>query len=120
MKKVVALVIAVAFLMVAGFAVAADCKAPTDVLVIKADTMKKPPVPFEHAKHAAYDCTKCHHTYKGEGAIQKCTACHKDAKDGKKLDIKEAAHQTCCGCHRDMKKAGEKTGPTPCTGCHKK
>ncbi|HDS15670.1 MAG TPA: hypothetical protein ENN66_03495, partial [Proteobacteria bacterium] len=54
------------------------------------------------------------------GAIEKCSACHKAEKDGKKLSSKDAAHKTCRGCHKNMKDAGKKTGPTPCTGCHKK
>lgn len=125
MKRVMVLCIAVVFLAVAGVVMAApaDTAAPAvpeGEIMIKAPEMKKPPVPFKHATHAQYECSKCHHTWNGEGAPKKCTACHGMKKEGKKLDIKEAAHQSCRGCHRDMKKAGEKTGPTPCSGCHKK
>ncbi len=119
MKKILVLFVAVSFLAVAGFALAAP-KAPAESLVIKAEKMKKPPVPFEHAKHAKYECSKCHHTWKGEGTPKGCGECHKEQKDGKKLGFKDAAHKTCRGCHRAMTKAGDKTGPTKCSACHKK
>jgi len=119
MKKIFVLFIAVSFLAVAGFAFAAP-KAPAEGLVIKAEKMKKPPVTFEHAKHAKFECSKCHHKWDGKDKPKGCAICHKDKKDGKKLSIKNAAHKTCRGCHRAMKKAGDKTGPTKCTACHKK
>lgn len=120
MKKVVALVAMVAFLAVAMVAFGNPAAPAGDLMIAKTKDGKKPAVNFSHAKHAAFDCTKCHHTFKGEGTPQKCAACHTDVKEGKKLDNKKAAHQTCRGCHRDMKKAGKKTGPTPCSQCHKK
>ncbi|MBN2704917.1 MAG: cytochrome c3 family protein [Deltaproteobacteria bacterium] len=91
-----------------------------DLKIAKAEgDNSKPAVTFSHVKHAAVECKVCHHTFSGEGAPQKCSACHKKDKDGKKLASKEAAHKTCRGCHRDMGKEGKKTGPTPCKGCHK-
>jgi len=119
MKKIFVLFIAVSFLAVAGFAFAAP-KAPAKALVIKAEKMKKPPVTFEHAKHAKLECSKCHHKWKGEGTPEGCGTCHKMKKEGKKLDLKNAAHKTCRGCHRKLKKAGEKYGPTKCSKCHLK
>ena len=122
MKKIVALVAMVAFLAMAVVAFGAPPAAPADDLMIsKAEgAEKKPPVPFSHVKHAevAPDCKTCHHTWDGEGAVKKCSECHKAKKDGKKIDSKNAAHKSCRGCHRGMKKAEKKTGPTPCKGCH--
>jgi hypothetical protein len=125
MKKIVLLVAMVAFLGLAAvaFAIPAIPAGPAgDIEVAMPDGAKKPVVIFSHVKHAVPvpDCKTCHHTFKGEGVPQKCSVCHKAKKDGKKLDIKNAAHKTCRGCHRGMKKDGKKTGPTPCKGCHKK
>ncbi|NIA20263.1 MAG: cytochrome C [Xanthomonadaceae bacterium] len=120
MKKIFVLFIAVSFLAVAGFAFAAP-KAPAKALVIKSAKMKKPPVTFEHAKHAKLECSKCHHKWDGKDDEPKaCGTCHKAKKEGKKLSVKNAAHKTCRGCHRTMKKAGKKTGPTKCSKCHVK
>jgi hypothetical protein len=122
MKKIVLLVSVMAFLGLAAVTFGTLAGPAGDIKVKMLDCAKKPAVTFSHVKHAVPvpDCKTCHHTFKGEGAPQKCSECHKAKKDGKKLDIKNAAHKTCRGCHRGMKKAGKKTGPTPCKGCHKK
>lgn len=70
-----------------------------------ADTITLPAsmgaVTFPHRKH--------------QGLLQSCDRCH-DGKQGKIVALgKEWAHQTCKGCHAEMK-----TGPTSCSGCHKK
>jgi len=119
MKKIFVLFIAVSFLAVAGFAFAAP-KAPAKPLLIKSQKMKKPPVTFEHAKHAKFECSKCHHKWDGKGTPRACETCHKLKKEGKKLSLKNAAHKTCRGCHRKMKKAKKKAGPTKCSKCHQK
>lgn len=63
-------------------------------------TAKNGNVTFEHAKHKALDCTKC----------------HADAKGGKmEIHSKDKAHGLCLDCH----KTGGK-GPTKCNDCHKK
>ncbi len=108
---------------------------------------KKALVTFTHKQHsdkeAGYKipCTDCHHVYK-EGKnvwkegdeVQKCTACHSEAKAPKakegepKLSKKEkikkyyysAIHENCKGCHTDLKKAGKPTGPAACKDCHPK
>jgi len=122
MKRLVALMAVVAFLAVAMVAFGMPAAPTGDIEIVKAEGGSKPPVSFSHVKHAAAvpDCVTCHHTSKVGGAIEKCSACHKAEKDGKKLSSKDAAHKTCRGCHKNMKDAGKKTGPTPCTGCHKK
>ena len=121
MKKIVVLVAMVAFLAMAVVAFGAPAAPAGDLKISKAEgAEKKPPVNYNHEKHmaSAPDCKSCHHTWDGEGAVKKCSECHKAKKDGKKLDSKNAAHKTCRGCHRGMKKAEKKTGPTPCKGCH--
>ena len=51
---------------------------------------------------------------KDDTTVKECTECH-NGKDAPAL--KKALHKDC---HKDMKKKKEKTGPTKCSGCHKK
>jgi len=104
---------------------------------------KKALVTFTHKKHNVdykIACTDCHHVYQDgknvwkEGdEVQKCEACHSEAKapkgeDAPKLskaeEIKKfhysAIHENCKGCHKDLKTAGKPTGPTACKECHPK
>ena len=123
MKKIVALVVVVAFLAVGMVAFAVPAAPTGDLKVAKAEgAEKKAPVNYNHEKHmaSAPDCKSCHHTWDGEGALKKCSECHKAKKDGKALGIKTALHKACKDCHKDLKKAGKKTGPTSCKGCHVK
>ncbi|ACM18981.1 cytochrome c, 3 heme-binding sites [Geotalea daltonii FRC-32] len=79
MKKVLAVVLMVAFSASAAFA--------ADTVVMKA---KNGNVTFDHKKHSASgDCKSCH----GEGTPAKLTL------------GKDAAHKLCKGCH-ETKKAG--------------
>ncbi len=120
MKKLISIILTVAFLTVFGaiYLIGADC--PEKVTITKTGKSKAP-VTFTHKAHAdKFGCKKCHHTWDEKSPVKKCTECHKDAADGKKLDAKTAFHNTCKGCHTDMSKKGEKTGPTKCADCHKK
>ncbi|MBP2686275.1 MAG: Class cytochrome family [Deltaproteobacteria bacterium] len=76
-----ALVVAIVFAAGTGFAAA-----PDKPIVLKA-AKAKGPVTFDHAKHGK-DCASCHHKDKA-GAEQKCTKCHGDKTEGKKLSAKE-------------------------------
>jgi hypothetical protein len=104
-----ALVVAVVFAAGTAFA------APPDKVVFKAEKAKGP-VTYDHKAHGAKvkECTACHHADKA-GAEQKCSKCHGDKTDGKKLSLKEAFHAQCKDCHKK-----EKKGPEKCDGCHKK
>lgn len=95
-------------------------KSPPKKVVIKGCQKKKPPVAFDHEKHAKtikIDCKTCHH--KGTGKT--CFSCHAGKAKGKKLGCAEMSlkknpyHVTCVGCH---KKKGK--GPKKCKACHKK
>lgn len=97
-------------------------------------------VTFTHKKHNVdykIACMDCHHVYEGgknvwkEGeAVQRCDACHTEAKAPKgdktpkaekiKKYYYSAIHANCSGCHKDLKKAGKPTGPTTCKECHPK
>jgi type 1 fimbria pilin len=72
--------------------------------VFAADVMEFPAkmgtVTFNHKKHQAQGCTKCHATEAG-GKIEGFG--------------KDWAHKTCKGCHTEMAK-----GPTKCGDCHHK
>ena len=123
MKKIVLLVAMVAFLGLAAVAFGTPAAPAGDLKIVKAEgAEKKPAVNYNHEKHNAVapDCKSCHHTWDGEGAVKKCSECHKAKKDGKALGIKKALHKACKDCHKDQKKAGIKTGPTGCKDCHKK
>jgi hypothetical protein len=107
-------------------------------------THTKALVTFTHKKHSVdhkLPCTDCHHTYK-EGKnvwkegdeVQKCTACHSEARASKakggepelsqREEIKKyyysAIHENCVGCHKDLKKEAKPAGPTVCKDCHAK
>lgn len=71
-------------------------------------------VPFPHSAHqqgTMADCTACHTLFPQEkGSIERLKA------EG---DLKpKAVMKDCQKCHRQRKKAGEKSGPTGCKGCH--
>lgn len=98
---------------------------------IDAAQKKQPAVPFDHAKHGdklAPNCGTCHHTQKeltkektNSIDVKKCSSCHLDPKDAKIPSMREMSltknpmHIRCIGCHKE-----KKSGPTVCTGCHKK
>ncbi len=95
---------------------------------------------FSHSKHAneylkgkekfskhpytdEFTCTACHTGAKSPESITEAGVC-----DSVKAELEKAGgpkkmsslfHKTCKSCHSAMKKAGEKTGPTSCKGCHK-
>jgi hypothetical protein len=103
-----ALVVAIVFAAGTGFAAA-----PDKPIVLKA-AKAKGPVTFDHAKHGK-ECASCHHSDKA-GAEQKCTKCHGEKTEGKKLSAKEAFHTQCKDCHKKSNKGPYKK----CDDCHKK
>lgn len=98
---------------VGGFAFAA---AQPDKVVISEIQKIKGPTPFDHKKHTelAKNCQICHHA-DSPAKEQKCSSCHKDKTEGKKLSLKDAFHSQCKDCHTKQGK-----GPTKCDGCHTK
>lgn len=73
-------------------------------------------VSFPHHLHQeiVLDCQTCHADFdQKEGALEA-------AKKANVLKKKQVMNMTCLKCHRAMKKAGEKTGPVSCKGCHTK
>ena len=97
MKKI-AVLTALAVALVFGLGVA--FAAPPDKMVIKEIQKVKGPVHFDHKAHTgvAKNCQACHHA-DAAGKEQKCSKCHTDKTDGKKLSLKDAFHKQCKDCH---------------------
>jgi hypothetical protein len=112
-KAAVWTALVVAVLFAAGTVLAAP---PEKVVLKGAADAKKPAVTFTHKAHTekVKACAECHHK-DAAGAEQKCSKCHGDKTEGKKLSAKEAFHAQCKDCH-----VKEKKGPTKCDDCHKK
>lgn len=73
-------------------------------------------VPFPHQAHqqTLTDCQVCHAVFAQKtGAI-------KAAVDAGELKKKEVMNKQCIKCHRERKRAGQPSGPTSCTQCHKR
>jgi uncharacterized paraquat-inducible protein A len=112
MKRFAAMIsLTMAAVFSAGLVLAA---VPDNAIVIKEIQKSKPPVTFQHSSHKALDCVQCHHK-DAAGKEQRCSACHTDKADGKRLELKEAFHKHCRDCHK-----AEKKGPQACNDCHKK
>jgi hypothetical protein len=149
MKKQFFLVLtAVALGVVFIFALAYATQQAPDTITMESKLFskhKKSLVTLSHKKHNVdykIGCADCHHVYKDgknvwkEGdAVQKCDACHTEAKapkakEGKpKLSKAEkikkyyysAIHENCVRCHKDLKKKDKtKVVPTKCAECHPK
>ncbi len=88
-------------------------------------------VTFNHQLHstltdvgglAKVECSTCHHTFEGEGAVKPCTQCHirsKKAAEGETLDLTKAFHYRCRNCHRYTMEQGKRAGPNKkCSLCH--
>ena len=143
MKKRSILTLTIAALGVLFLFTALHASDPADEMTMNSAVFgehTKSLVTFTHKKHNVdykIACADCHHVYEGgknvykEGdAVQKCTACHKEAKAPKgdktpkaekiKQYYYDAIHENCAGCHKDLKKAGKPTGPTSCKDCHPK
>lgn len=117
MKKVVSMVVALAFTLGVSLVIAGD--AP-DQITIKAN--EKKPVEFNHKAHAEKnDCKACHHKWDGNDKPAGCTTCHEKA-DGDAPKRHKAFHSktseiSCVGCHT---KVGGEAPVKPCTTCHPK
>ncbi len=71
-------------------------------------------IPFKHQLHQTIvtDCAVCHKDFgKKPGTLD-------EAKKTGALKPKQVMTNTCIACHKAKKKAGEKSGPTSCSGCH--
>ena len=88
-------------------------------------TKKKNPVTFNHTKHGALGCVKCHHgdaELKAGGTPAKlCFDCHGPEAKDKQVDTYEMIHGKtagCIACHKTDAAAMAAKAPTACKGCH--
>jgi hypothetical protein len=88
-------------------------------------TKKKNPVTFNHTKHQALGCQKCHHTEKelkaGGTPAKLCFDCHGPEAKDKQLDSYEMIHGKgglCLACHKTDAAAMAAKAPTACKDCH--
>lgn len=90
-------------------------------------------VTFNHKLHSTLEnvggvekveCSTCHHTYEGEGAVKACSNCHVKSKKADPASppvLKEAFHYRCRSCHKYTIEQGKKAGPDKqCKLCHVK
>lgn len=94
-------------------AVAAEKNMGAASLVIPGGSKGDVTLPHQTHQTVLNDCEQCHHLFSQQaGAI----ASLKEDGTLKKMQVM----RECQACHREMAKAGSKTGPTRCDGCHKK
>ena len=144
MKKSMLVLSVAALSVVFLFAVVSATQQAADTMTMESKLFpehKKGLVTFTHKKHNVdykIPCADCHHVYtdgkntwKEGDAVQKCDACHSEAKApsgkdapnmSKEEKIKKyyysAIHENCAGCHKALKKEAKPTGPTTCKECH--
>ncbi len=96
-------------------------KTPADMVTLKLENAKMPPVMFPHGVHSkTTKCAICHHKDKDPTGPEKCGTCHlvKGVKE-KAPPLQDAFHTKCQTCHKEAKSKGVKA-PTGCNECHKK
>ncbi|HMB15030.1 MAG TPA: cytochrome c3 family protein [Pelovirga sp.] len=101
MKKIAVLLVVLA---VVGFAVYAVAAPPKEVVY----EVKMGNVTYDHQAHTGLgaSCKDCHHT----GEMVSCKDCHNKTS---KPSNKDAFHGMCIDCHKE-----QAAGPTKCTECH--
>lgn len=71
-----------------------------------------------------FTCVACHNGATSQEEITGADRCDRltaaVSGQGGGENYKKQMHSMCVDCHKNMKKAGETTGPTKCTDCHKK
>lgn len=103
-------VIFVLALLICGFAIAKGSA------VITLDGGSKGNIEFPHHRHhnVISDCMTCHKRFEQKpGSIA-------EAKQTGKYKKMQVMNKLCIACHRTEKKAGNKSGPISCSGCHVK
>jgi hypothetical protein len=110
--------------------VGSEIPADKDIIVFPG---KLGEVTFNHKLHSGLEnvggeekveCSTCHHTYEGEGAVKACSGCHVRSKKEASTDtpdLKKAFHYRCRNCHKYTMEEGKKAGPDKkCKLCHVK
>jgi hypothetical protein len=121
MKRLILATLSAILISGFGFGLAQAADAPKEPVKIETAGGKKPPVLFEHSKHADQKCETCHHTHNNEANEHRCVKCHKLADDEatKAPKIDTAMHGkdkgVCFKCH----KAEDAVHKLKCADCHK-
>ena len=142
MKRVLVLLLGLAFLGFSGWSLAGEDQKEVTTLkvpVVKEYQVKMGKVVFPHARHfldEGYSCGTCHHvkkskvngklvpepmtvekveelTAQGKSAFR-CKTCHGDLK---RAQFKRLFHKNCLPCHKRLRAQGKKT-PVKCRDCH--
>jgi hypothetical protein len=77
---------------------------------------------FSGTPEGAFVCAACHSGAKSPEDISGESACdrlsERLSESGGAQNLKKYFHDMCMTCHKDMGRAGQKTGPVKCAGCH--
>ena len=126
----ISVTLSIILLLVSFTVVGSEIPADKNVIVFPG---KLGDVTFNHKLHSGLqdvgglekvECSTCHHTYEGEGAVKTCGDCHvrskKSVTEGTP-DLKKAFHFRCRSCHKYTMEQGTKAGPDKmCKLCHVK
>jgi hypothetical protein len=121
MNKLVLTVLCAALASGTALYAAGAPEPPANPVKIESTGAKRPPVLFDHKKHAEMKCEACHHKEGNPKGEARCVNCHKLADDPatKAPKIETAMHGKdkgkCFGCHR----AEDAKHKLKCTACHK-
>jgi DnaJ-class molecular chaperone len=123
-------ILSIALLSIAFTVVASEIPADKNIIVFPG---KIGDVTFNHKLHSGLEnvggvekveCSTCHHTYEGEGAVKPCGDCHvrgKKQASSEAPDLKKAFHFRCRECHKYTMEQGKHAGPDKkCKLCHVK
>ena len=123
-------ILSIALLSIAFTVVGGEIPADKNIIVFPG---KLGDVTFNHKLHSGLEnvggvekveCSTCHHTYEGEGAVKACSDCHvrgKKADPAGAPDLKKAFHFRCRNCHKYTMEQGKHAGPDKkCKLCHVK
>ena len=121
-------ILSIALLSTAFTVIASEIPADKHIIVFPG---KLGDVTFNHKLHSGLEnvggvekveCSTCHHTYEGEGAVKPCRDCHVSGKkdaSSKAPDLKKAFHFRCRECHKYTMEQGKHAGPDKkCKLCH--
>jgi len=123
-------ILSIVLLSVSFAVVGSEIPADKNVIVFPG---KLGDVTFNHKLHSGLEnvggvekveCSTCHHSYEGEGAVKACSNCHvrtKKADPAGAPNLKKAFHFRCRSCHKYTMDQGKKAGPDKkCKLCHVK
>lgn len=89
---------------------------------LHADKYLKESAVSSETGETAFVCAACHSGATSPDDISGKSACDRLtvqlSEAGGAPNLKKYFHDMCMTCHKDMARAGQKTGPVKCAGCH--